>query len=162
MIRIGHGYDLHRTAPGRRLVLGGVEIPWDRGLLGHSDADVVLHAAADAVLGALALGDLGNWFPDTDERYRDMRSARLLSAVLADTRVRDWGLINLDLTILAERPRLAPYVSSMRDAIAEFFGCDAGCVSVKATTVEGTDAIGRGEAIACHAVILLEWRRRGG
>jgi 2-C-methyl-D-erythritol 2,4-cyclodiphosphate synthase len=155
MMRIGHGFDLHRVVPDRRLVLGGVTIPWDRGLLGHSDADVLLHAITDAVLGAFALGDIGQWFPDTDPKWRGADSADLLRQVLADTRVGHWRLSNLDATIQAERPKLAPHIPAIRQSIADIFGVAIDQISIKATTMEGTDAIGRGEAIAAHAVILL-------
>ena len=155
MIRIGHGYDLHRIVPERRLVLGGVEIPWDQGLLGHSDADVLLHAITDALLGALALGDIGQWFPDTDPQWRGADSVALLRQVLADPRVQPWRLGNLDATIQAERPKLAPHVGAIRDSIAAIFGGGRDSVSVKAKTMEGTDAIGRREAMAAHVVLLL-------
>lgn len=155
MIRIGHGYDLHRIVPGRRLILGGVPIPWDRGLLGHSDADVLLHAVTDAVLGALALGDIGRWFPDTDPRWRGADSTALLRHVLADPRVRPWRLANLDATIQAEQPKLAPHMDAIRQSLASLFGVEPATVSVKAKTMEGTGPIGVGEAMAAHAVLLL-------
>ena len=158
-LRIGHGFDIHRVVPGRPLVLGGVTVPWDRGLDGHSDADALLHAITDAILGALALGDIGQWFPPSDERYRGIASSLLLRAVLDDPRVTPWQVVNLDTTVLAERPRLAPHRPAMCQAIAALLGVPAEAVSVKATTCEGTDAVGRGEAIAAHAVVLLE--RRG-
>jgi 2-C-methyl-D-erythritol 2,4-cyclodiphosphate synthase len=156
MLRIGYGYDIHRVASGRALVLGGVTIPWDRGLDGHSDADALLHAITDAVLGALALGDIGQWFPNTDPRYRGISSLVLLRAVMADPRLLAWRPLNVDATVLAERPRLAPHIPAMRQAIAGALGTEAAAVSVKATTCEGNDAIGRGEAIAAHAVLLME------
>lgn len=159
MVRIGYGFDTHRVVVGRALVLGGVEIPWDRGLEGHSDADALLHAITDAVLGALALGDIGQWFPNHDPRYRGISSLVLLRTVMADPRVAAWRPANVDSTVLAERPRLAPHVPAMRRAIAEAMGIAAEAVSVKATTCEGADAVGHGEAIAAHAVVLLE---RGG
>lgn len=158
-LRIGHGFDIHRVVTGRALVLGGVTIPWDRGLEGHSDADALLHAITDAILGALALGDIGQWFPPSDERYRGIASGLLLRAVLDDPRVTPWQVVNLDATVLAERPRLAPHRPAMCQAIARLLGVPMEVISVKATTCEGTDAIGRGEAIAAHAVVLLE--RRG-
>lgn len=158
MIRIGHGYDLHRIVPDRPLILGGVTIPWDRGLLGHSDADVLLHAITDAVLGALALGDIGRWFPDTDPQWRGADSAALLRQVLADPRVQPWRLVNLDATLQAERPKLAPHMDAIRQSIAAIFGADVAAVSVKAKTMEGTGPIGQGEAIAAHAVLLLQER----
>lgn len=158
MIRIGHGYDLHRIVPERALVLGGVRIPWDRGLLGHSDADVLLHAVTDAVLGALALGDIGRWFPDTDPRWKGADSADLLRRVLADPRVQGWQLGNLDATIQAERPKLAPHMDAIRQSLADLFGTDLARVSVKAKTMEGTGAIGQGEAMAAYVVLILEPR----
>jgi 2-C-methyl-D-erythritol 2,4-cyclodiphosphate synthase len=156
MLRIGYGFDIHRVVTGRQLVLGGVVIPWDRGLDGHSDADALLHAITDAVLGALALGDIGQWFPNTDPRYRGISSLVLLQTVMADPRVAGWRPVNVDATVLAERPRLAPHVPAMRSTLAKALGIGADAVSVKATTCEGTDAVGHGEAIAAHAVILLE------
>jgi len=155
MIRIGHGFDIHRLAPERVLVLGGVIIPWDTGLLGHSDADVLLHAAIDGILGALALGDIGQWFPDTDERFRGADSAALLRAVMRDPRLQGWDVANLDATILAERPKLAPHIPTMRESIARILSIPADRVSVKATTMEGIGEIGQSEAIAAHAVVLL-------
>jgi len=155
MIRIGHGFDVHRTVAGRPLILGGVEIPCAFGLAGHSDADVLLHAVIDAVLGALALGDIGQWFPDTDEQYRDANSAQLLETVLNSSEAQGWRLLNLDATVLAERPRLAPHIEAIRASIAGLFSVAQDQVSVKATTVEGIGGIGRGEGIACHAVALL-------
>lgn len=157
-MRIGHGFDIHRVVAGRALVLGGVSIPWDRGLEGHSDADALLHAVTDAVLGALALGDIGQWFPNTDPHYRGISSMVLLQTVLTDPRVANWRLVNLDATVLAERPRLAPHMVAIRQTIADAFGVSVAAVSVKATTCEGTDAVGHGEAIAAHAVVLLEAR----
>ncbi len=156
MLRIGYGYDVHSVVPGRPLVLGGVAIPWDRGLAGHSDADALLHAIMDAVLGALALGDIGQWFPNTDPRYRGISSLVLLRRVMEDSRVQAWRPVNVDATVLAERPRLAPHVPAMRTTIAAALGIGPDAVSVKATTGEGHDAVGRGEAIAAHAVLLLE------
>ena len=155
-LRVGQGFDLHRTQAGRPLVLGGVRIPSAFGLAGHSDADVLLHAITDAVLGALALGDIGLWFPDTDERWRDADSRRLLEIVLADERVRDWRLVNLDCTLFAEQPRFAPWREQICESLRRIFGCEAGRISVKAKTAEKCGEIGRGEAIAAAAVILLE------
>ena len=139
-------------------MLGGVTVPWDKGLAGHSDADVLLHALIDAVLGALAVGDIGQWFPDTDDSYRGISSVLLVRQVLADPRLKPWRLGNIDATILAERPRLAPHIPAMRAGIAALFGVEDDRVSVKATTVEGTDAIGAGDAIAAHVVVLLMHR----
>jgi 2-C-methyl-D-erythritol 2,4-cyclodiphosphate synthase len=155
MFRIGTGYDIHRTAAGRPLVLGGVSIPSDRGLDGHSDADVVLHALCDALLGAAGLGDIGELFPDTEPRYCGVDSRRFVHEVLA--RVHDAGLRvqNADVTIIAERPRLAPHKPAIRDSLAQLLDIEPGCVGVKAATNEGLDALGRGEAIACWASVLL-------
>lgn len=155
-MRIGHGYDVHRLVTGRPLVLGGVEIPHERGLEGHSDADVLLHAVADAVLGALALGDIGQHFPDTDERYCGVSSLRLLAAVIDMMRARRYTLVNLDATILAQAPKLASYIPAMRTAIATAFAVDEGAVNIKATTEEHLGFTGRREGIAAHAVCLLE------
>jgi 2-C-methyl-D-erythritol 2,4-cyclodiphosphate synthase len=156
MLRIGYGFDIHGVVTDRALVLGGVSIPWDHGLEGHSDADALLHAITDAVLGALALGDIGQWFPNTDSRYCGISSLILLRTVLTDPRLGGWRVVNVDSTVLAERPRLAPYVPAMRQAIASAMGIAVDAVSVKATTCEGHDAVGQGLAIAAHAVLLLE------
>jgi 2-C-methyl-D-erythritol 2,4-cyclodiphosphate synthase len=156
MIRIGQGFDIHRFAPGRRLVLGGIEIPGADGLLGHSDADVLLHAVADAVLGALALGDIGHWFPDNDQAFKDADSRKLLLAVLQDPRVAGWRLGNLDITMLAEKPKIAPHVPAIRHSLATLFKADIAQISVKATTLEKLGALGRAEGMAAMAVILLE------
>ncbi|MBN2449745.1 MAG: 2-C-methyl-D-erythritol 2,4-cyclodiphosphate synthase [Lentisphaeria bacterium] len=158
MVRVGHGFDIHRIRPGRALILGGVHIPWERGLAGHSDADVLLHAVTDAVLGALCLGDIGQWFPDTDPSYRGAASTDLLRRVLADPRVAPWELVNLDATVIAEQPKLALHIPAIRSSIAGLFGVPGERVSVKAKTAEGTDAIGRQAAMAAHAVLLLESR----
>ncbi len=155
MLRIGHGFDLHRTGAGGPLILGGVRIPWDRHLIGHSDADVLLHAVTSAVLGALALGDLGHWFPDTNPDLRGADSRGLLRTVLEAPAVQGWELVNLDSTVIAEQPRLAPHVQGIRDSLAGLFAVPTDRVSVKATTHEGVDALGRGDAIAAHAVVLL-------
>lgn len=153
-MRVGTGFDLHRLGADRPLRLGGVEIPDSPGLIGHSDADCVLHAIADALLGAAALGDIGQRFPDTDPRYKDADSAELLEEVVNLVRDEGFEPANVDCTILAERPRLAPYRDAMRRRIAGLVGTDA--VGVKFTTMEGLGAIGRGEAIACQAVAVLE------
>jgi len=146
-IRIGHGYDLHRLVEGRRLVLGGLEIPHSHGLLGHSDADVVLHAVSDVILGALGAGDIGQHFPDSDERYRGITSSELLKRVVTLMAGRGWRVGNLDVTIHAEQPRLGPYREALLEVPAER-------VNVKAKTNEGLDAVGRGEAFAATAVVL--------
>ena len=155
-MRIGHGYDVHRLVEGRRLVLGGIEISHARGLLGHSDGDVVLHAVSDAILGALGAGDIGQHFPDSDERFRGIASAELLKQVVALMGGRGWRIGNLDVTIHAEEPRLLPHREAMRGRIATLLDAPAERVNVKAKTNEGVDAIGRGEAIAATAVVLLE------
>ncbi|HEX5504237.1 MAG TPA: 2-C-methyl-D-erythritol 2,4-cyclodiphosphate synthase [Thermomicrobiales bacterium] len=154
--RVGIGYDVHRFAPGRRLVLGGVVIPHDRGLLGHSDADVVLHAVMDALLGAAALGDIGRHFPPDDPAYRDSDSRALLAAVRDLLAGAGWRPVNVDCTVLAERPRIAPHVAAMRAAIGAALGLPADCVGVKATTNEGLGFVGREEGIAAFAVALIE------
>lgn len=154
MMRIGHGYDVHRLTEGRRLVLGGVEIPYERGLLGHSDADVLVHAVMDALLGALALGDIGKHFPDTDDNYKDIDSLLLLKKTMSLVRESGWTVGNLDTTILCEKPKLAPYIVTMRENIASELGVSIDCVSVKATTEEGLGLSGAG--IGAHAVVLLE------
>lgn len=161
MIRIGHGYDVHRLVEHRALVLGGVEIPWDCGLDGHSDADVLLHAVTDAVLGALCLGDLGEYFPDTDPAYENLSSVSMLRQVLDASPANEWSLLNLDCTVIAQRPRLSPYITDIRASIAEVFQSDPGRVSVKATTTEGIGGFGRGEGMAAHAVLLMTRRSRG-
>ena len=155
-MRIGEGYDVHRLAEGRKLILGGVEIPYEKGLLGHSDADAALHALADALLGALALGDIGQHFPDSDERWRGADSLMLLRAVYGMVKARGYALGNADLTIMAQRPKLAPHIPLMRARIAAALETAAENVSVKATTEEGLGFTGRGEGIAARAVVLLD------
>lgn len=154
-IRVGHGYDVHRLVPDRRLILGGVEIPYENGLLGHSDADVLLHAIADACLGALAFGDIGKHFPDTDERYKNADSRILLATVADMIRERGWQIGNVDATVLAQEPKLAPYIPQMRENIASVFGISVDRVSVKATTEEKLGFTGEKLGIAAHAVCLL-------
>ena len=154
-MRIGSGYDVHRLAPGRRLILGGVEIPYELGLLGHSDADVLAHAVSDAILGAAAMGDIGKLFPDNDSKYEGADSLKLLSEVCGRARSSGFEIGNIDSTVIAQRPRLAPYIDSMRGNIAAACGIDPGRVSVKATTEEGLGFTGRGEGIAANAVCLL-------
>lgn len=158
MIRIGQGFDVHRTVTGRRLRLGGVTIPCDFGLDGHSDADVLLHAVMDAILGALALGDIGHWFPDTDSRYKDSDSSVLLRFILEHAALADWQLGNLDTTVLAQAPRLAPHIAAVRTSLARLLDADPGQVSVKATTMEGLGPIGSGAGIAAQAIVLLQRR----
>ena len=153
-MRIGHGYDVHRLVPDRRLVLCGEAIPYELGLLGHSDADVAVHALMDAVLGALALGDIGHLFPDSDPAYKDADSMKLLAEVVGIMRERGYSLGNADITIIAEKPKLAPYIEKMRANLAGAFGCDISQISVKATTEEGLGLGGSG--IGANAVVLLE------
>ncbi len=153
-MKIGFGYDVHRLVPGRRLVLCGAEIPCELGLLGHSDADVAAHALMDAILGALALGDIGRLFPDNDPRYEGADSMALLGEVVGRMRGAGYRLGNLDITIIAERPRLSPYIISMRENLAAAFECEPERVSVKATTEEGLGLAGAG--IGANAVVLLE------
>lgn len=155
-MRIGQGYDAHRFAEGRRLVLGGVVIEYDRGLAAHSDGDVVLHALCDALLGAAALGDIGQHFPDRSEEYRDIDSRILLRRVIALLVEVGYRVGNADLTIVAQAPRLAPYIELMRERIAADLKIDTAQVSVKATTTEGMGFTGRGEGIAAYAVVLVE------
>jgi 2-C-methyl-D-erythritol 4-phosphate cytidylyltransferase/2-C-methyl-D-erythritol 2,4-cyclodiphosphate synthase len=156
--RIGTGYDLHRLVEGRPLVLGGVTIPFDRGLLGHSDADAVCHAATDALLGAAAAGDIGRHFPDTDPQWRGASSLDLLRRAADLVRAQGYLAVNLDVTVIAERPKLAPFVEAMRTAVAAAIGCERDAVSIKSKTNEGVGPIGRGEAIAVHAVALIHAR----
>ena len=155
-MRIGHGYDVHRQVPGRELILGGVRIEHSLGLLGHSDADVLLHAVADALLGAAALGDIGKHFPDTDPAYEGADSRVLLRAVADLIREAGYRVGNVDATVLAQRPKLAPHIGKMRENIAQDLGVDVGRISVKATTEERLGFTGREEGIAAHAVCLLE------
>ncbi len=155
-LRIGHGYDVHRLCAGRPLVLGGVEIPYERGLDGHSDADVLLHAVMDAMLGAAALGDIGAHFPDTDARYRGISSLLLLEKTASLLAAHGWRVSNLDATLIAQRPKLAPYIPAMRAAIAQALQMETDDVSVKATTEERLGFTGREEGIAAHAVCLIE------
>ncbi len=155
-LRIGHGYDVHRLTTGRALILGGVQIPYALGLLGHSDADVLTHAVMDALLGAAGLGDIGRHFPDTDEQYRGISSLALLTHVKRLLAERGWRVGNIDATVIAQRPKLAPYLEEMRQNLAATLGMAADCVNIKATTEEGLGFSGRGEGIAAHAVALLE------
>ncbi len=155
MMRMGHGYDVHRLVSGRRLVLGGVEIPWHLGLLGHSDADVLLHAICDAVLGAVGEGDIGRHFPDSDPAYKGIDSRRLLAETLAIAARRGYRMGNLDATVIAQQPKLAPYIGTMVETIAEICRVDIRQVNIKATTSEQLGFTGRGEGIAAHAVVLM-------
>ncbi len=155
-MRIGHGYDVHRLARGRKLILGGVEIPYEEGLLGHSDADVLLHAVTDALLGAAGLGDIGRHFPDTDPAYEGIDSRLLLEKTRRLLAERGYAVGNIDCTVIAQRPKLAPYIDRMRQNIAETLEIAGEQVNVKATTEEGLGFTGRGEGIAAHAVCLIE------
>ncbi len=158
-MRVGIGIDFHRFAPGRRLVLGGVEIPSELGLEGHSDADVLLHAICDALLGAAALGDIGAHFPNTDLRYRDISSIALLTEVRAKIALSGFVIENIDATVIAQEPKIAPYISAMREKIAQTLGLSISHISIKATTPEGLGALGRREGIAVWAVALLTAQR---
>ncbi len=158
MLRIGHGYDVHRLVEGRKLILCGVEIPHETGLLGHSDADVALHALMDAIIGALALGDIGQFFPDTDARYKDIDSMKLLHRVMEDPRVASWEIVNFDLTIVAQRPKLLPYRNAMRQNLAKELSLPPERISVKATTTEKLGFEGREEGISATCVVLLRQR----
>ena len=156
MLRIGHGYDVHRLVEGRRLILGGVDVPYDKGLLGHSDADVLTHAVMDALLGAAALGDIGKLFPDTDSAYAGADSLALMRRVAALLTEKGWAVENVDATLLCQAPKLAPHIAAMRQKIADALGTDVQCVSVKATTEEGLGFTGAGQGIAAHSVCLLK------
>ncbi len=154
-MRVGCGFDAHRFVAGRPLRLGGVEIPHDQGLLAHSDGDVLIHALCDALLGAAGLGDIGRHFPDNDERYRGIDSRALLRRVMELIGERGLGVVNVDVTVIAQAPRLAPHIGAMEDCLASDLGIEAGRVNVKATTSEGMGFTGRGEGIAAQAVVLL-------
>ena len=155
-MRIGHGYDVHRLVEGRKCIIGGVDIPYEKGLLGHSDADVLLHAVMDAVLGAMAAGDIGKLFPDNDPAYKGADSLMLTRRVAEVMAERGYRLGNVDATVIAQAPKLAPHIPAMRQNIADAFGVDADRISVKATTEERLGFTGSGEGIAAHAVCLLE------
>ena len=155
-MRIGHGYDVHRLVEDRKLILGGVEVPFEKGLLGHSDADVLAHAVMDAVLGAAALGDIGKHFPDTDPAYAGADSLQLAQHVARIMREKGWKIVNIDSTLLCQKPKLAPYIPAMRENLAAAFGMPVDAVSVKATTEEHLGFTGEGLGIAAHAVALIE------
>lgn len=155
-MRIGHGYDVHKFAPERKLILGGVEIPYELGLLGHSDADVLLHAISDALLGAAALGDIGQHFPDTDDRFKGADSLLLLKEVCNILSKNNYTIVNIDSTVIAQKPKLMTHIAQMRQNIADACGIDVSCVSVKATTEEKLGFTGRLEGISAHAVCLIE------
>ena len=154
-MRIGHGYDVHRLVAGRKLIMGGVDIPWEKGLLGHSDADVLLHAIADGILGAIGEGDIGRHFPDNDPAYKGADSLKLLAHVMGLADERGYKLGNLDATIIAQMPKMAPHIQAMRENIAVVLNADVAQVNVKATTEEGLGFSGAGEGIAAHAVVLM-------
>lgn len=154
-MRIGHGYDVHRLTEGRKLIIGGVDIPYKLGLLGHSDADVLLHAISDAILGAAALGDIGGMFPDTDDKWKGADSLKLLEAVVKRVNDEGYYIENIDSTLIAQQPKMKPHISLMRENIAKACGVDISQVSVKATTEEQLGFTGRQEGISAHAVVLL-------
>ncbi|KYD30385.1 MULTISPECIES: 2-C-methyl-D-erythritol 2,4-cyclodiphosphate synthase [Geobacillus] len=156
MFRIGQGFDVHQLVEGRPLIIGGVHIPYEKGLLGHSDADVLLHAVADACLGAIGAGDIGRHFPDTDPRYKDADSAELLARVWGLVRQEGYVLANMDCTIIAQKPKMAPYIEEMRAIIARLLEAERSQVNVKATTTEKLGFTGREEGIAAQAVVLLQ------
>lgn len=156
MMRVGHGFDVHAFAEGRKLIVGGVDIPHSLGLAGHSDADVLLHAICDALLGAAALGDIGRHFPDSDARYKGIDSRELLRETARLVGEKGWRLSNLDATIIAQAPKMAPHIPAMREHLAADLGVEVDCVNVKATTTERLGFTGRGEGIAAEAVCLLE------
>ena len=155
-MRIGHGYDVHKLAEGRRLILGGVEIPFEKGLLGHSDADVLIHAVMDSLLGACALGDIGKLFPDNDEKFKGADSIKLMKEVYKIIKNRGYAVVNIDSTICCQAPKLAPYINGMRENIANALKCDIDCISVKATTEEGLGFTGAGEGVSATAVCIIE------
>lgn len=155
-MRIGHGYDVHRLVEGRKLILGGVDIPYEKGLLGHSDADVLIHAVMDALLGAAAMGDIGRHFPDTDPAYKGADSRMLLRTVREKIEAKGYAVGNIDVTVIAQRPKLKDYISRMEENIASDLGIDKDQVNVKATTEEKLGFTGDGSGIACHSVCLLE------
>ncbi len=155
-MRIGHGYDVHRLVEGRRCIIGGVDIPYEKGLLGHSDADVLVHAIMDSLLGALALGDIGKHFPDSDERYKGADSLRLAACVSELIRKNGYYIVNIDSTIIAQAPKLSPYIDEMRKKLASALGVQACDVSIKATTEEGLGFTGSKDGIAAHAVCMID------
>ena len=155
-MRIGSGYDVHRLCENRKLIIGGVEIPYEKGLLGHSDADVLVHAVMDALLGAAALGDIGRHFPDTDGEFKDISSLVLLEKVRLLLKEKGYYAVNVDATVIAQRPKMSPHIEKMRKNIADGLGIDVDCVNVKATTEEGLGFTGNGDGIAAQAVCLIE------
>lgn len=159
-MRVGHGYDVHRFAENRSLIIGGVEIPYEMGLAGHSDADVLAHAVMDAILGAAAMGDIGKNFPDTDEKYLNADSMQLLSQVCSMINQKGWEIGNIDATIVAQRPKLSPYINEMRDNLADKCGISIDSCNIKATTEEGLGFTGRGEGISAHCVVLISQKTK--
>ena len=155
-MRIGHGYDVHKLVEGRKLIMGGVDIPYEKGLLGHSDADVLLHAISDALLGAAALGDIGKLFPDTDPEFKGADSMVLMAEVYRNIKAKGYRVVNVDATIIAQRPKMRSYIDTMRANIAETLECDIDCINVKATTDEGMGFTGEGMGISAHAVCLID------
>ena len=155
-MRIGHGYDVHAFGEGDHIVIGGVKIPFRNGLLAHSDGDVLIHSLCDALLGAAALGDIGKHFPETDPRFLDINSRKLLRSVVSLIKRKEYSVVNVDITIIAQAPKLAPYVDAMIVNLSSDLESDAGVVNVKATTTENLGFEGRGEGIACHAVALIQ------
>lgn len=153
--RIGQGFDVHQLVPDRPLILGGIKVDYHLGLKGHSDADVLLHAICDSILGALALGDIGKWFPDSDSKFADIDSQLLLKEILNSPQLKGWSLVNLDCTIIAQQPKVSPYIESIRENIAKLFWVKEDKISVKATTTEKLGFTGRGEGIAAQAIIML-------
>ncbi len=158
-MRIGHGFDIHRFIEEKPLMLAGIEVPHRYGLQAHSDGDVIIHAICDALLGAAALGDIGKYFPDTDAQYDRADSRQFLLAVLKLLGSRDYTLVNIDITVMAEHPKLAPIIETMRESLASLMQCEIDCVSIKATTMEKLGPIGAGEAMAAEAVVLIEKRK---
>lgn len=161
MFRIGQGFDVHQLTPGRPLIIGGISIPYEQGLLGHSDADVLLHTVADACLGAIGAGDIGKHFPDTDPAFKDANSAKLLEHVWSLVKEHGYMLVNADCTIIAQKPKMAPYIDQMKQRIAELLEGEPEQINVKATTTEKLGFTGRGEGIAAQAVILLKKTNQG-
>jgi 2-C-methyl-D-erythritol 2,4-cyclodiphosphate synthase len=157
MLKIGFGYDIHRLEAGRRLVLGGIDIPHGAGLLGHSDGDALVHAVIDALLGALGEGDIGTLFPDTDERYRGARSVKLLEAVMGRLREKGGAVVNVDAVVVAEEPKIGPHAAAMKAALAPVLGVSGGALGIKAKTDEGLGPVGEKRAIACYAVALVRF-----
>lgn len=156
MFRIGQGFDVHQLTEGRPLIIGGIEIPYEKGLLGHSDADVLLHTITDACLGAIGEGDIGRHFPDTDPAFKDADSAKLLERIWGMIKEKGYELVNADCTIIAQKPKMAPYIEQMKNRIAELLECEPEQINVKATTTEKLGFTGRGEGIASQAVVLLQ------